>query len=145
MQPPSLCLQLSATPTTRLCPAAAGWQERANYPAALMPAESQNAKHAAGDGSGFWNDRVNLHIVEIGMITSGVVCSPSETDFYEGVGCVTSSTYVKSVKVVQSVGVRYRNQAFRCNGKAGAAICAVADFHLAELPSISDARKRKTK
>src|SRR6266480_1450769 len=104
-----------------------------------MPAEPHNAKHSTDDGSGFRNDRVNLEIVEIGMISCVVGCTPSETDFDQGVGCVTSSTYVKSV------GVRYCNQALRGNGKAGAAICAVADFHCGELCSISEARKRKTK
>jgi len=109
-----------------------------------MPAESHNAKHTANDGSGFWNDRVNLHIIEIGMITSGVGCTPSETDFDQGVGCVSSSTYVKSVNVVKTVLV-YGNQALRSNRKAGAAICAVLNFHLAELCSVSEALERKTK
>jgi hypothetical protein len=109
-----------------------------------MPAEPHNAKHAASDRSGFRNDRVNLHIIEIGMITSSVGCTPSETDFDQGVGCVSSSTYVKSVNVVKAVLVN-GNQAFRGNGKASAAIRAVLDFHLAELCSISEALKRKTK
>ena len=109
-----------------------------------MPAEPHNAKHAADDGSGLWNDRVNLEIVEIRMISCVVGCTPSETDFDQGVGCVTSSTYVESVNVVESVS-GYGNQALRGNGKGSAAICAVADFHCAELCSISEARKRKTK
>jgi len=62
-----------------------------------MPTEAHNAKHAAGDGGGFWNDRINLEIVEIGNIKYVVGGAPSETDFDQGVGCVTSSTYVKSV------------------------------------------------
>src|SRR6266550_1693269 len=110
-----------------------------------MPAKPYNAKHPTDDGTGFRNDRINLEIVEIGMISCVVGCTPSETDFHQGVGCVTSSTYVKSVRVVKSVGVGYCNQALRGNGKGSAAICAVADFHLAELCSISEARKGKTK
>ena len=109
-----------------------------------MPAEPHNAKHAANDGSGFWNDRVNLEIVEISMITCVVGCAPSETDFDQGIGRVISSTYVKSVNVVKTVLV-YGNQALRSNRKAGAAICAVLNFHLAELCSVSEALKRKTK
>jgi hypothetical protein len=109
-----------------------------------MPAKPHNAKHAADDGSGFWNGRVNLEIVEIGMISCVVGRTPSETDFDQGVGCVTSSTYVESVNVVESVS-GYANQALRGDGKVGAAICAVSDFHLGELCSISEARKRKTK
>jgi hypothetical protein len=109
-----------------------------------MPTQSHYAKHAANDGSGFWNDRVNLHIIEISMITSGVGCTPSKADFDQGVGCVSSSTYVKSVNVVKAVLVN-SNQAFRGNGKASAAIRAVLDFHLAELCSISEALERKTK
>ena len=97
-----------------------------------MPAKPHNAKDAADDGSGFWNGRVNLEIVEIGMISCVVGCTPSETDFDQGVRCVTSSTYVKSVQVVKSV-TGYGNQALRGDGKGGAAICAVADFHLREL------------
>ena len=97
-----------------------------------MPAEPHNAKHAADDGSGFWNDRVNLEIVEIGMIICVVGCTPSETNFDQGVGCVSSSTDVKSVHVVKNV-LGYGDQSLRGNGKASAAICAVADFHLGEL------------
>ena len=109
-----------------------------------MPAESDNAKHAAGDGSGLWNDCVNLEIVEIGMITCVVGRAPRETDFDQSVGCVTSSTYVETVNVVKAVLVN-ANQALRGNGKVGAPVCAVPDFHLAELCSISEACKRKTK
>jgi hypothetical protein len=109
-----------------------------------MPAESHDAKHAASDRSGFRNDRVNLEIVEVGMITSVVGRAPSETDFDQGVGCVSSSTYIKSVNVVKAVLVN-SNQAFRGNGKASAAIRAVLDLHLAELCSISEALERKTK
>ena len=110
-----------------------------------MPAEPHNAEYSTDDGSGFWNHGVNLEIVEIGMISCVVGCTPSETDFDQGVRCVTSSTYVKGVQVVKSVGVRYGNQALRSNREGGAAICAVADFHCGELCSISEARKRKTK
>src|SRR5439155_11342655 len=109
-----------------------------------MPAKPHNAKRAAADGSGFWNGRVNLEIVEISMISCVVACAPSETDFDQGVGCVTSSAYVKSINVVGAV-MRYRNQALRGNGKGSTAVCAVADFHLGELCSISEALKRKTK
>ena len=97
-----------------------------------MPAEPHNAEHATDDGSGFWNHGVNLEIVEIGMISCVVGCTPSETNFDKGVGRVASSTYVKSVQVVKSV-TGYGNQALRGNGKVSAAICAVADFHLGEL------------
>ena len=97
-----------------------------------MPAEPQNAEYSTDDGSGFWNDGVNLEIVEIGMISCVVGCTPSETNFDQGVGCVSSSTYVKSVNVVKAVLVN-GNQAFRGNGKASAAIRAVLDFHLREL------------
>src|SRR5215212_2614982 len=97
-----------------------------------MPTESHDAKHAAGDGSWLWNDGVNLKIIEISMISCVVGCAPSEADFDQGVGCVTSSTYVKSVNVVKAVSV-YGNQALGSNRKGGAAICAVLDFHLGEL------------
>ena len=68
-----------------------------------MPEKPHNAKNAAGDGGGFGNNRVNLEIVETGNITSGVGCAPSETDFDQGVSCVTSSTYVKGISVVKAV------------------------------------------
>ncbi len=78
------------------------------------------------------------------MISCVVACAPSETDFDQGVGCVTSSAYVKSVNVVKAVSV-YGNQALRSNRKVSAAIRAVPDFHLGELCSVSKALKRKTK
>ena len=109
-----------------------------------MPAESHYAKYAGGDGSWLRNDRINLEIIEISMISCVVACTPSETDFDQGIGCVTSSAYVKSVNVVGAV-VRYGNQALGSNRKAGAAICAVPDFRLGELCSVSEALERKTK
>jgi hypothetical protein len=111
-----------------------------------MPTESHNAKHAAGNSSRFGNNRVNLEIVETGVISCVVGCAPSETDFDQGGGRVTSSAYVKSINVVSAVS-RYVNQALRSNGEIGTAICAVPDFHLGELCSISppEALKRKTK
>ncbi len=109
-----------------------------------MPAEPHKAKHAADDGGGFWNDGVNLEIVETGIISCVVGCAPSETDFDQGVGCVSSSTYVKSINVVKPVLVN-GDQAFRGNGKVSAAVCAVLDFHFAELCSVSEALERKTK
>src|SRR5207244_11537722 len=109
-----------------------------------MPAKPHNAKRAAADGSGFWNGRVNLEIVEISMISCVVACTPSETDFDQGIGCVTSSAYVKSVNVVGAV-VRYGNQALGSNRKAGAGLCAVPDVRLGGLCSVSEALERKTK
>src|SRR5205809_6923469 len=108
-----------------------------------MPTEANNSKYTAGDRSGLWNDRVNLEIIETGSITSVVGRAPGETDFDQGVGCVTSSTYVKSVNVVKAVPV-YGNQALGSNRKGCAAICTVLDFHLGELCSVSDALERKT-
>jgi|SRR6266536_3702155 len=109
-----------------------------------MPAESYNAKQPTDDGTGFWNDGVNLEIVETGIIICVVGCAPSETGFDQGVGCVSSSTYVKSIKVVKAVLVD-GHQALRSNGEVSAAICTVLDFHLAELCSVSEALERKTK